>query len=99
MPLFSRAPGRARFAVLGVPPLRLIEAAGWPKSYAPASRFVSVIRCMKEDARPMTAAQAPARRGWVGIEDRQLKRKTMYWLFWFFLVGSLLISVTHTALS
>jgi hypothetical protein len=54
---------------------------------------------MKEDARPMTAAQAPARRGWVGIEDRQLKRKTMYWLFWLFLVGSLLISVTHTALS
>ena len=47
----------------------------------------------------MTAMQTSARRGWVGIEDRQLKRKTMYWLFWLFLVGSLLISVTHTALS
>jgi hypothetical protein len=54
---------------------------------------------MKEDARPMTAMQTSARRGWVRIEDRQLKRKTMYWLFWLFLVGSLLISVTHTALS
>lgn len=54
---------------------------------------------MKEEAKTLTAAPATGPSGRVGIEDAQLKRKAMYWLFWLFLVGSLLLSVTHTVLS
>lgn len=64
-----------------------------------ASRFAPAIRSMEEEAKTLTAAPATGPSGRVGIEDAQLKRKAMYWLFWLFLVGSLLLSVTHTVLS
>lgn len=96
VPFLGRAPGLPSRAFPRSVSSR--QPGGRNRASRPQDPF-PFIRCMKEDARPMTAMQMSARRGWVRIEDRQLKRKTMYWLFWLFLVGSLLISVTHTALS
>ena len=46
-----------------------------------------------------TAGSEAASGGRIGAEVQDVKRKAMYWLFWVVLMGGLMFSLVHSALS